>query len=97
MIDTLKGLQDAFKKVDKEQDWVDKERKLMNEVVKYTCSLKGTSPVQGYDAAEVLEFLDKPAAEVKQLLHIEDMSEKDLQTLMYSLAPKVKKFGNFMT
>lgn len=95
-MDTLKALQNAFKQ-DKEQDWFDKERKLMNDVVNYTCAQKGTSPIQGYEASDVLAFLDRPAAEVKELLHIEDMDEKDLQTLMYSLAPKVKKFGNFMT
>ncbi len=95
-MDALRGLQNAFK-IDKEQDWFDKERKLMNDVVNYTCSLKGTSPIQGYEASEVLAFLDKPAAEVKQLLKLDDMEEKDLETLMYSLAPKVKKFGNFMT
>lgn len=95
-MDALRGLKTAFK-LDKEQDWIEKERKLMNEVVKYTCSLKGTSPIQGYEASEVLAFLDKPAAEVKELLQITDMDEKDLETLMYSLAPKVKKFGNFMT
>jgi hypothetical protein len=95
-MDTLKALQNAFMQ-DKEQDWFDKERKLMNEVVNYTCAQKGTSPIQGYEASDVLAFLDRPAAEVKELLHIEDMNERDLQTLMYSLAPKVKKFGNFMT
>lgn len=95
-MDTLKGLQNAFMQ-NKEKDWFDKERKLMNDVVKYTCAQKGTSPIQGYEASEVLAFLDRPAAEVRELLQITDMDEKELETLMYALAPKVKKFGNFMT
>lgn len=94
-MDALEELRKAFSQ-EKEQNRFDKERQLMNDVVKYTCSLKGTSPVQGYEAEEVLDFLQKPATEVKELLNYE-MDERDLQTLMYSLAPKVKKFGNFMT
>jgi len=95
-MDTIKELQKAFMQ-DREKDWIDKERKLMNDIVNYTCSQNGTSPIQGYEASAVLAFLDKPAAEVKDLLQINDMDEKDLETLMYALAPKVKKFGNFMT
>ncbi|MFA9378456.1 MAG: hypothetical protein ACERKZ_17175 [Lachnotalea sp.] len=95
-MDALRGLQNAFSK-DKEKEWFDKERKLMNDVVKYVCAQKGISPIQGYESSEVLVFLDKPAAEVKNLLQIDDMDEKELQTLIYALAPKVKKFGNFMT
>ncbi|WP_099466693.1 hypothetical protein [Konateibacter massiliensis] len=95
-MDTLRELQNAFKK-DVDKEWVDKERKLMNDIVNYTCTQNGTSAIQGYEAKAVLEFLDKPAVEVKELLQIEDMDVKDLQTLMYALAPKVKKFGNFMT
>lgn len=95
-MDTLRDLKNAFNQ-DKEKEWMDKERKLMKDIVNYTCSQNGTSPIQGYEASAVLAFLDKPASEVKELLQITDMDEKDLETLMYALAPKVKKFGNFMT
>lgn len=95
-MDTLKELQKAFMP-NKEEDWIDKERKLMNDIVNYTCSQNGSSPIQGYEASAVLTFLDKPAEEVKEILKIDTMDTKELQTLMYALAPKVKKFGNFMT
>lgn len=95
-MNNLKDLQNAFMQ-EKDKAQIDRERKLMNDIINYTCSQKGTSPIQGYESSAVLAFLDKPAAEVKELLQINDMDVKDLETLMYALAPKVKKFGNFMT
>lgn len=94
-MDALEGLQKAFRD-DEQTERFEKERKLMTEVVKYTCTKKGLNPIQGYDPQDVIEFLSKPIPEIKKLLNY-DMDEIELRNLVYSLAPKVKKFGNFMT
>lgn len=91
-------IKNAFERESKkaENESVDKEQKLLKSITIYLCSKKGVSPIQGYDPEEAVEFLDKPAAEIKSCLGEEwkDISEEDLGLLVYSLSKKVKKAGN---
>lgn len=94
-MDTIEELKKAFLgEKQAEAQGVEKERILMNDVINITCASTDESAVQGYDPDLVLEFLAKPIPEIKAALGYE-MDELELRKLVYSLTPKVKKFGNF--
>lgn len=94
-MDTIEELKRAFSgEKQTEVQWFEKERILMKDVINITCASTDESAVQGYDPDLVLKFLAKPIPEIKEALGYE-MDELELKNLVYSLTPKVKKFGNF--
>jgi len=82
-----------------EEESVSKEQKLLKSITVYLSSLKGVSPIQGYDHDEAAEFLDKPVSEIKTCLGAdwENVSDEELSLLIYSLAKKVKKYGSIIS
>lgn len=94
-------LKNAFERDAKkaEGEAVSKEQKLLKSITVYLCSLKGMSPIQGYDHAEAADFLDKPISEIKACLDTEwdDVSEEELKPIVYSLSKKVKKYGSIIS
>lgn len=98
MDSTIEELRKAFS-LEKEpkNDTLEKEKLLMKDVINVTCAYKNISAVQGYDPDKVIRFLNKPIPEIRTSLQYDNMDEVELRKLVYSLIPKVKKFGNFMT
>lgn len=87
-------LKKAFEKdlVKKAQDVLD-EQNLLETIAKHLAKDKGISALQGYDVDEMLEFLQKPASEIKKIIggEWETLDDDKLDTLVYSLIKKVKK------
>ena len=88
-------LKKAFEKdfMKQAQQFVFDEQKLLESIAAYLAKEKGISALQGYDTDEMLEFLQKPAAEIKKAIggHWETLDDNQLDTLIYSLVKKVKK------
>ncbi len=82
----------------KEEVFFSNEEKLLQSIANYLGGLKGISVVIGYDTDEVLDFLQKPAAEIKETLGGEwlNLEDSDVDTLVYSLTKKVKKSADFL-
>lgn len=80
------------------QQFVADEQKLLKSITIYMASLKGVSPLQGYNPNEVLVFLQKPAKEIKQLIGGDwlSVSDETMDTLIYSLTKKVQKSGQLV-
>ena len=87
-------LKKAFEKdlVKKAQEVLD-EQSLLETIAKNLAKDKGISALQGYDVDEMLEFLQKPASEIKKIIggEWENLDDDKLDTLVYSLIKKVKK------
>ena len=49
-----------------EESFVANEQKLLKGIANYLSSGKGMTALQGYKPEEVLEFLEKPVAEIKK-------------------------------
>ena len=81
-----------------ENDFFEREQRLLKHVTIYLCEKKGVSPLQGYAPNEAIAFLDKPVSEIKECLGDEwaSMNDIDLEPLVYSLSKKVKKSGNII-
>lgn len=81
-----------------EEAFIQNEQNLLKSIANYICSQKGVSTVQGYQPEEILTFLDKPVAEIKNCIggHWLSIADDDLETLVYTLAKKVKKSGNII-
>lgn len=81
-----------------EEKFVANEQKLLKSIANYICSQKGMSTIQGYQPEEIMDFLSKPVSEIKTCIGGDwlSMEDKDLETLIYSLAKKVKKSGNLL-
>lgn len=81
-----------------EKNFVADEQKLLKGVANYLCSQKGVSAIQGYKPEEVLAFLEKPVSEIKTCIGEEwnNIEDSKLETLIYSLAKKVKMSGNII-
>lgn len=81
-----------------EESFVANEQKLLKGIANYLSSGKGMTALQGYKPEEVLEFLEKPIAEIKKYLGEEwaDIEDSKLENLIYSLAKKVKMSGTLM-
>ena len=75
------------------QQFVLDEQSLLETIAKYLAQTKGTSALQGYDTDEMLDFLQKPASEIKTLIGGQwaELDDNKLDTLIYSLVKKVKK------
>lgn len=75
------------------QQFVCDEQTLLESIAKYLAKNKGTSALQGYDTDEMLNFLQKPASEIKKMIggEWETVDDNKLDTLIYSLIKKVKK------
>ena len=75
------------------QQFVLDEQSLLESIAKYLAKTKGISALQGYDTDEMLEFLQKPASEIKTLIGGQwaEIDDSKLDTLVYSLIKKVKK------
>ena len=75
------------------QQFVVDEQSLLESIAKYLAQNKGTSALQGYDADEMLLFLQKPISEIKTLIGGQwaEVDDDKLDTLIYSLVKKVKK------
>ena len=82
-----------------EENFVANEQKLLKGIANYLCSQKGVSAIQGYKPEEVLEFLEKPVAEIKACMGSEwaDIENSKLENLIYSLAKKVKMSGSIIS
>lgn len=87
-------LKKAFEKdlAKKAQEVLD-EQSLLETIAKHLAKNKGISALQGYDVDEMLEFLQKPASEIKKIIggEWENLDDDKLDTLIYSLIKKVKK------
>ena len=75
-----------------EETFVANEQKLLKAIAKYLGSGKGMTALQGYKPEEVLDFLTKPVAEIKNCLGEEwtNVENSKLENLIYSLTKKVK-------
>ena len=75
------------------QQFVFDEQSLLESIAKYLAQNKGVSALQGYDADEMLEFLQKPTSEIKKLIgeQWETVEADKFDTIIYSLIKKVKK------
>ena len=82
-----------------EEKFVANEQKLLKEIANYLCSQKGVSAIQGYKPEEVLAFLEKPITEIKNRIGgcWADVEDSQMETLIYSLAKKVKMSGNIIS
>ena len=82
----------------KEEAFCSNEEKLLQSIANYLGAAKGTSVVKGYNTSEVLDFLQKPASEIKSALGGEwlKLEDSDVDTLIYSLTKKVKKSADFL-
>ncbi len=81
-----------------EEVFYSNEEKLLKSIANHLSEGKGISAVRGYNTDEVLHFLQKPACEIKAILggSWQDMDNSDVETLVYSLAKKVKKSADFL-
>lgn len=72
---------------------IENEQKLLKAIANYLCAQKGVSAVQGYKPEEVNAFLERPIDEIVLVLGGEwsEMNREKLDTLVYTLAKKVKK------
>lgn len=82
-----------------EKKFVADEQKLLKTVTMHVCSLKGVSPLHGYNPNDILEFLSKPAPDIKKELGGDwlGVSDDAFETLVYSLSKKVKKSGQLIS
>ncbi|MGN0308058.1 MAG: hypothetical protein ACI4DN_07560 [Lachnospiraceae bacterium] len=82
----------------KEEDFFSTEERLLQCIAKHLGQDKDVSVVKGYQTEEVLEFLQKPVGDIKNLLSGEwkEMDDAAIETLIYSLAKKVKKSADFL-
>lgn len=82
-----------------EENFVANEQKLLKGIANYLCSQKGVSAIQGYKPEEILEFLEKPVAEIKKCIGDDwaDIDDSKLENLIYSLSKKVKLSGNIIS
>lgn len=82
-----------------EENFVANEQKLLKGIANYLCSQKGVSAIQGYKPEEILEFLEKPVAEIKKCIGNDwaDIDDSKLENLIYSLSKKVKLSGNIIS
>ncbi|MBQ6889111.1 MAG: hypothetical protein IJN54_16545 [Lachnospiraceae bacterium] len=76
-----------------EENFFEREQKLLKNITIYLCEQKGVSPLQGYNPDEAIAFLDKPVDEIKNCLGGDwtSISNDQMETLIYSLSKKVKK------
>lgn len=81
-----------------EEAFAQNEQNLLKSIATYICSQKGISAVQGYKPEEILAFLEKPIAEIKSCIggHWAEISDENLETLIYTLTKKVKKSDNLI-
>ena len=81
-----------------EREFMESEQGLLKAIANYLSSDKGISALQGYKPEDVLTFLDKPVAEIKECIGGEwaALSDEKLETLIYSLSKKVKKSDNLL-
>ena len=81
-----------------EEAYAQNEQNLLKSIAHYICSQKGISTVQGYKPEEILAFLEKPAAEIKSCIggNWANISDENLETLIYTLTKKVKKSDNLI-
>lgn len=82
-----------------EENFVANEQKLLKGIANYLGSGKGMTALQGYKPEEVLEFLEKPVAEIKSCIGGEwaELEDAKLENLVYSLSKKVKMSGNLIS
>lgn len=89
--DLKKAFEKDFNK--QAQQFVLDEQSLLESIAAYLAKEKGTSALLGYDIDEMLDFLQKPASEIKKIIggQWETVDDSKLDTLIYSLIKKVKK------
>lgn len=82
-----------------ENAFLENEQSLLKSVANLICSQKGVSTVQGYKPEDVIAFLEKPVAEIKNSLGSEWQAMEDdrLEVLVYSLSKKVKKSDSIIS
>ena len=94
--DLKKAFEREFNKV--ENEFISNEQTLLQSIAKHLGELKGTTSVQGYNTEDMLEFLQKSAPEIKEILGGKwaELDDTVLEPLIYSLAKKVKKSASFL-
>ena len=93
--DNVNDLKRAFaKEIMKEEELaIENEQALLKAITIYICRQKGVSPLQGYNPDEVITFLNKPIAEIKECVGGDwaAMPDDKFENLRYMLSNKVKK------
>ncbi|MBR5579588.1 MAG: hypothetical protein IKW28_11440 [Lachnospiraceae bacterium] len=81
-----------------ENEFISNEQTLLECIANHLASLKGTTSIQGYNTEEMLEFLQKPASEIREILggNWENLDDTVMDPLIYSLTKKVKKSISFL-
>ncbi|MBQ9989736.1 MAG: hypothetical protein IJP31_02150 [Lachnospiraceae bacterium] len=81
-----------------EETFYSNEERLLQHIANHLGSDKDVSVVKGYKTDEVLEFLKKTPAQIKEALGGEwsEMDNSAIETLVYSLTKKVKKSADFL-
>lgn len=81
-----------------EEAHVQNEQNLLKSIADYICSQKGISTIQGYKPEDILAFLEKPIPEIKECIggNWLNISDSDLETLIFTLTKKVKKSDSMM-
>ncbi|MBP3604054.1 MAG: hypothetical protein J6J79_07905 [Lachnospiraceae bacterium] len=95
--DNVNDLKRAFaKEIKKEEEIaIENEQSLLKAITIYICRQKGVSPLQGYNPDEVIAFLDKPIAEIKECIggDLAALPDDKFENLRYTLSKKVKKIS----
>ena len=94
--DIKKAFEREYSKM--EDEFVSNEQTLLQSIADYLGKMKGMTSVQGYNTEDILEFLQKPTSEVKEILGGKwiELDDAALETLIYSLSKKVKKSTSFL-
>ncbi|MBR3607812.1 MAG: hypothetical protein IKL51_09635 [Lachnospiraceae bacterium] len=94
--DIKKAFEREFNKA--ETEFISNEQTLLHSIANYLGKIKGTTSVQGYNTDDMLEFLQKPVPEIKEILGGKwaELDDTALEPLIYSLAKKVKKSVSFL-
>ena len=82
-----------------ERQFINDEQTLLKAIAEYIGTQKGVSTLHNYKPEEILVFLEKPVAEIKECLGGDwsNVSDDALSTLIYTLTKKVKKSDTLTT
>lgn len=78
--------------------FVANEQNLLESIAEYIAAKTGLSSVQAYNTEEILAFLELPADDIKETLGEPwtQVRTSDMETMIYSLAKKVRKSTAFL-
>lgn len=97
----LDALKKAFERElhKEEENAIENEQNLLKAITVYLFKQKGVSPIQGYKPEEIISFLEKPIAEIKECVGEEwkNIPDDKFENLIYILTKKVKKSDKLTT